>query len=179
MAQSNAFKFANNILTNGKFDVDDLSATVGGENTPAFFATMSTDQNSIADVTFTKVNFDTERFDTDNAYDTSTYRFTVPSGKAGKYFFLSKIWVDGTAAQNFETVVLEFYVNGSQNVYGLYGITGQKNESPSVSAIFDLAVGDYIETYVYGDVTSGGTFNVNNDTTTLARCVFYGYKLIT
>ena len=57
----------------------------GGVNTPAFQAKVSSSQ-SISDDTFTKIQFNTEDFDTDGVYDNSTnYRFTVPSGQAGKY----------------------------------------------------------------------------------------------
>jgi hypothetical protein len=64
------------------------SGGLSGQNYPAFFATMSADQTGIPDSTFTKVQFNTERFDTDSAYDATTnYRFTVPAGKGGKYFF--------------------------------------------------------------------------------------------
>ena len=59
---------------------------VGGNNTPAFSAYINSDQ-TLSDNTDTKVNFDTEDFDSDSAYDVSNKRFTVPSGQAGKYFF--------------------------------------------------------------------------------------------
>ena len=64
------------------------AGTVTGiDNTPAFFVALTTNV-SISDNTFTKIPFATEVYDTDNAYDASTnYRFTVPSGKAGKYYF--------------------------------------------------------------------------------------------
>ena len=51
-------------------------------NTPSFRAYMGAAQ-TISDVTNTVIAYNTENFDTDSAYDTSTYRFTVPSGKAG------------------------------------------------------------------------------------------------
>jgi len=57
---------------------------VGGVNTPAFYARASTDQ-TLSDNTVTTVVFDTEYFDTNNAFASNT--FTVPSGEAGKYFF--------------------------------------------------------------------------------------------
>ena len=64
----------------------------GLKMTPAFNARMSASQ-TLSNETYTKVDFDTERFDTDSAYDHSTnQRFTVPSGKAGKYFFLYKLY---------------------------------------------------------------------------------------
>ena len=75
-------------ITSGK-----LASGVLPTNTPAFFATMSADQTGVLDSTFTKIQFDTERFDTDSAYDATTnYRFTVPTGKGGKYFFSSRVY---------------------------------------------------------------------------------------
>ena len=54
------------------------------KNTPAFFAKLSGNQTINNNAT-TVMAFDTEVYDTDSAFDTSSYRFTVPSGKAGKY----------------------------------------------------------------------------------------------
>ena len=56
----------------------------GLTNTPAWSVGISANQ-SISNGTYTKVAFDREEVDTDNAFDNSSnYRFTVPSGKAGK-----------------------------------------------------------------------------------------------
>ena len=60
--------------------------SVGGlQNTPAFLAFAS--QNSFSINTRSTVTYSSEVFDTDSVYNTSTYTFTVPSGKAGKYLF--------------------------------------------------------------------------------------------
>ena len=57
-------------------------------NTPAFKATMSSGQ-SVSNDTTTRLAFNslTNGFDTDSAFNTSTNKFTIPSGKAGKYYF--------------------------------------------------------------------------------------------
>ena len=55
-------------------------------NTPSFFATASADQTSLSSGSFTKIQYNTELFDSSSAYDTSNYKFVVPSGGAGKYF---------------------------------------------------------------------------------------------
>ena len=57
---------------------------VGGVNTPAFFATLTADV-ALADAVFTTVPWNNIVKDTHNAFDTSTNRFTVPSGQAGTY----------------------------------------------------------------------------------------------
>ena len=58
-------------LTNG--DV----ATGAFSNTPSFAAKITGNQ-SISNDTDTKVTFDTVVWDTDSAFSTSTYRFTLP-----------------------------------------------------------------------------------------------------
>jgi hypothetical protein len=50
MAQSNAFKFANNILTNGGYDAADLVGAVGGSSDYVLLAT--TDASSSASISF-------------------------------------------------------------------------------------------------------------------------------
>ena len=153
---------------------------IGGGNTPAFFATMSADQTSIADSTFTKVQFDSERFDTNSAYDpTTNYRFTVPSGQGGKYFFSSIIFIQANSAQNIDACDYAFYINGAQNLYSCYVLfSNETSLNVSVNGFFNLSAGDYVEMFIFADTTSSATFNINQDTTTKARCFWYGYKII-
>ena len=64
-------------------------AGAGGNNKPAFQATMSADQ-TLSDNTLTKIQFNQETFDTDGCYDpTTNYRFTPTT--AGKYFFITTL----------------------------------------------------------------------------------------
>ena len=85
-------------MANGTLKVGEITTSTGSgnitigsgvtllSNTPAFEAYLSATQ-TVSDATATKVQFDTEVFDTDSTYDNATnYRFTVPSDKAGKYF---------------------------------------------------------------------------------------------
>jgi len=59
----------------------------GESNVPSFFAYRSSNQ-SIASDTWTKLQCDTEEFDSDNNYDNSTnYRFTPTT--AGKYYLFA------------------------------------------------------------------------------------------
>jgi len=124
-------------------------ADAGGGNTPAFSVRMATAQSNTSG-TNTKVNFDTEDFDTDGAYDTSNKRFTVPSGKAGKYFFHAHTIIDDGTNGSFHAITL--YKNGS-----ISALTGQAQRTQSAQGDFsisctgclDLSVGDYIECYVY------------------------------
>ena len=108
---------------------------VGGTNTPAFMANLGSGQ-SISNGTSTKVNMDTEIFDTDGTYDHSTnYRFTP--AVAGKYFVYAQLMYTAYGAnetpagfqikKNGSTVHetflrspynsnFDFYINGSTTV---------------------------------------------------------------
>ena len=66
----------------------------GGTNTPAFLAYRSTSNQSIPNQTETQCQFQTELFDTDSNYSTSTYRFTPTT--AGKYFLFAMLQLTGT-----------------------------------------------------------------------------------
>src|SRR5210317_389332 len=82
-------QLASTAVTPAKMDLSQdytFTGKISGQNYPAFSARGTSDQ-TIPITTFTDVTFPTEEFDTDGGYATSTGRFTVPSGKAGKYFF--------------------------------------------------------------------------------------------
>jgi len=177
-------KLANTSVTPAKMDLSQnytFTGAVSGHNYPAFFATMSADQTGIPDSTFTKIQFNTERFDTDSAYDATTnYRFTVPTGLGGKYFFSSCVYIDQvSSSQTFGNIDYAFYKNGAQNVYSGYSFLNYnpKAYNVSVNAVLDLSAGDYVEMYIYSDTTSGATFVINQNTTTLARCFWYGFRI--
>ncbi|BAQ85615.1 c1q globular head domain containing protein [uncultured Mediterranean phage uvMED] len=148
-------------------------ASAGGTNTPAFQATMSGSQ-SYSNNTSTKVDFDTEQFDTAGAYDHSTnQRFTVPSGQAGKYFIYAKIFYDDVASTDAVRKI-HIYKNGSNSGTGskrTVGTTG-RDFTVEASQMYDLSVGDYIEIYLNTNAGSG-TINgsANND-------IFGGFKII-
>jgi hypothetical protein len=134
-------------------------------NTPTFAVGLDASQ-SLNNSTTTKLTFTSELIDTDNAFADS--KFTVPSGKAGKYFFHAKV----RAANITTSLSLYIYKNGSEvNVNYRstgYSAGGIPYGSAVLVAIVDCAEGDYIE--IYGDQNSGST---NSLTTKL----FQGYKL--
>ena len=91
---------ANGILKVGEITTSSGSGniTIGSgvtlnSNTPAFRFRLSANQ-SIPSSTYTKLALDLEVWDTDNAWDTTNYRFTTPTGAAGKYQFSYKIFYD-------------------------------------------------------------------------------------
>ena len=151
------------------------------QNTPAFYAELSSAQTT-TDGSATKVNFNTEVFDSGSVYDNSTnYRFTP--GVAGKYFVFSGLSVYGTNAFTIGQSYYYIYKNGSSYASEQhYEIDGSSNTNGSVSfhigRVLDLDDDDYLEMYLNADVSSGspqiqgGTGNSNSS-------YFGAYKLIT
>jgi len=145
----------------------------GGTNTPAFISYKNGAQ-TISDAQTTAVTF-TESYDSDNAFASNT--FTVPSGKAGKYWIQSKLMFYNTAG-DLNMAIIYVMKNGSQVLYlreqADSNIWYQKGIN--VSGLVDLAVGDAITVSVYIDHGSGTT-TVN--TGAEGESIFTGYKLIT
>ena len=150
---------------------------VGGTNTPAFEAYLSANTD-ISNTTDTKVNCNTEVFDTDSAYDNSSnYRFTVPSGQAGKYYIYGSVTVQttgGTSTNRFG--VGKIYKNGS--VYRQQYVSYENNygfaTSHNLYATMDLAVGNYVELYITATMSSGAPKVRADDKGTYLG----GYKII-
>ena len=140
-------------------------------NTPAFRGYLSSNQ-TVSDASSNKVTIDTEEYDTDNAFASS--RFTVPSGKGGKYFFGFQMWsFDANAgASNYAQIFLK--KNGTSlepTVIRKYGAFTNHNLSFANTAVLDLAAGDYVEFWSYIDYTSS-TFTIKANNTS-----FTGFKL--
>jgi hypothetical protein len=145
-------------------------ATAGGNNTPAFSA-KSASQQSISNTTFTDVDFGTETFDTDNAFASSI--FTVPSGKAGKYFLFAQAGRQVWDSDRFLTTIVRTPSGGSGEDIAV-GEThdGEGYETTQAFCIADLSVGDAIKVQVYHD--SGSTRNISSN----FRTTFQGFKLL-
>ena len=130
----------------------------GGTNTPAVSAYMGASQTP-SDNVYAKIQYNTELYDTDSAYDHSTnYRFTVPSGEAGKYFIYAACYMFGN--NNDEKYqAMSIYLNGSQvrrdDKSQQYGTSQSSGGVQSITGVLDLAVSDYIEIYGKIDVNSG------------------------
>jgi hypothetical protein len=143
-------------------------------NTPAFSAHMAADQSSLGDSAYVKLTMETEFFDSDGKYDTSTQRFTPTV--AGKYMFGCSVYIEAT--NTMETGIIAFYKNGSNLLYASQNVDGDNKFQ--LTGVIDLDADDYVELYGYVDVASSGTWEVNmNGTTADNRTYWYGYKLIT
>ena len=88
---------------------------LGIANTPIFLAYHDGDRD-VANGTETKVIAGTEIIDTDSAYDISTGRFTVPSGKSGYYKF-DVVFTHRNTSNDQTGSGFAFYKNGSKNPF--------------------------------------------------------------
>ena len=139
-------------------------------NYPAFGVYMSANQ-SAANNTYTKINFNTEDYDTDNAYDTSNNRFTCPSGKDGKYMFHVKVMVD--QVDDTERTEVVFYKNGTIDLKSFELDMASANDSgifANTTFSFNLVAGDYVE--AYAKHTEGGTRDIES-----GYSYFFGYRI--
>jgi len=150
-------------------------AAVGGVNSPRFRATMSADQN-MSDNSASKIAFNTEDYDIGSCYDTSNYRFTVPSGEGGYYLINAQIHIksddDGQHIESF----IKLYKNGSSTYSSYDNFSGTGNTNGNMlynTQIVNLSASDYIEVY--------GQINVTTATpqTKGGYSYFQGFKLIT
>ena len=150
--------------TNGQvLTVDSTEATGLKYATPATTSfvgcSVSNSANlTIANNTFVALTWNTQQYNTDSIHSTSTNtsRFTIPSGKDGKYLFTSVIsWPGLDTPAGY--VGSYYYKNGtlvSNLTIRSYGIT----PAFSNAIVLDLDAADYIEFYVkqtsgIGDLT--------------------------
>jgi len=120
--------------------------------TPSFQAYMNGDQ-TLANTTYTKMEMDTEVYDTDSKYDTSNYRFTP--GVAGKYWVWGKFRLD--TGTSMAAGIIGVYKNGSL----ISKFTeGQAHATTKFfGQVITLDADDYIE--LYGYQNGGGNVTVN------------------
>ena len=133
-------------------------AAVGGANTPAFEAYRSGNQG-ISDGTWTKVQFDTEEFDTDNMYDNSSnYRFTPTT--SGKYLCYYVVRGGNDGGSTLNNVSVKFYKNGSNyqtstsTTTNFYNNPGANATQASTQIINFNGSSDYLEVFCYIDTTA-------------------------
>ena len=146
------------------------SGAATGQNYPGFMATQNATQN-IANNTITKIQFQSKSWDTDSAFDNTTnYRFTIPSGKAGKYVFFYATRINSLG--NGDIFQLQIYKNGTLENRSRQISTMGLADNGVIRAQFadDGSVGDYYEVFVQHNYGVARDLN-------LAFSNFVGYRI--
>ena len=163
---SNA-KLANSSITlNGSAVSLGGSATVGGTNTPSFHVYASSGQTVTASAQ-TKVVFNTEVIDTDNAFASNT--FTVPSGKGGKYLMYACVHNSNRQPARYHVQIRQ---NNSEKLT-LENGNGGAYAGVHVSGLVNASAGDTFDVYYYNSEGSNMTIDGG-----ISKMFFGGFKLL-
>lgn len=132
--------------------VGDFQSTV-----PAFRAYSGTDQ-TVSNGVSTKVQLNTEAFDTNNNFDSTTnYRFTPTV--AGYYQFNAAVYSTDTGTMTYNYI--KIFKNGSQDSAVIYGPYNSNAQAGALSSLIYLnGTTDYVELYV--EVAGSGTLTVKS-----------------
>ena len=150
---------------------DNSWATAGGNNTPSFHAYANNSYIAIANDTYTALPCPNELFDSDTAYNTSTYKFTPQT--AGKYFCYANCVWDGNI--NHDTYLL-LQKNASFNAPDFLRCANYATDNSGihVSGILTFnGSSDYLEAKVYHE--QGGSVNLRNQG---SENYFGGFRII-
>ena len=146
---------------------------------PAFEAYLSATQ-VIGDNAVTKIAFNTEVYDTNNAF--ASNRFTVPSGQGGTYKFYTTLnFDDNQNAQKIGYRQLYFYKNGSSYAF----FYNDQGTAKAVSSNFGsgqitmvLNATDYVEVYASIGQTDDNSPSIGGYNSGKRYSVFGGYKIL-
>ena len=154
-------------------DGSGLTGIVAPDNTPSFGVKLSTSQ-TFNNGTSIKVACATEDWDTDSAWDTTNYRFTVPTGEAGKYLFQYKIHIASDVSISLAQHSMDVYlaVNGTANAPSRHrSLWGSSNHFfYGGEFVLSLSVGDYVEFWATQE--TGSNYSLSSTAT-----YFSGHKL--
>lgn len=145
---------------------------IGGDNTPAFRATMASAQ-SIPNATYTLLNYDTVDYNVGVTYNTTDKTFTVPSGQAGKYYFqAATMLLYGDQGGEYGDMYIQ--KNGTDAIGRRHVVTGDLTRASAltVSGFLNLAAGDVIRARIWFNQGDARSTNIGIWT------FFSGYKLI-
>lgn len=139
---------------------------------PAFSAYASSGEQTIPVATWTLVELNNVRFDTNSNYNTSSFRFTAPVD--GNYMFGYTVQFQGTST---EYLYSGLKVNGNFYHYGegrrlitSGGSYWGNDNTLTTSQLIRLSANDYVELHCYN--SSGGTILGG-----LTRRSFFGYLI--
>ncbi len=150
----------------------------GGSTDVAFHAQLSTGRTLSHEV-WTLLHMNSEIIDIGSCYDTSNYKFTVPSGKGGTYHVGYQVTVENASNTKQYIAWGKIYKNGS-NMGDVYSHYQNNTDNPTrnitvfSSFIVNLSASDYLEMYA-----QSATNDSSNSTAVASYTSWWGYKLVT
>lgn len=167
-----ADKLASNAVTTGKIN-NDAVTPAKWTNPYCFGATNNANQTGIADATWTNVTLQTELFDTNNNFASSTYTAPVD----GIYMFTGGGYVlDSNGGNAVAWLLFGLSVNDAatpsyyvgQNRLG--SITFPDRLAAQGSTLISLNAGDTVRMMIYGNTSDSGNVDLQS-----AGCFFGGH----
>ena len=160
------------VLTSAGADAVPAFEAAGG-NTPCFMSYLSSNQSVDSD-TATKIQFNTEVYDSDGCYDNTTnYRFTPTV--AGKYYITFKGEIHDIAADKF--VNCNLYKNGTRIGSGYQHSAFVQGVSGHESQVIDFnGSSDYVEAFI--NHNNGSARNAKGASGGSQTNFFMGFRLI-
>lgn len=112
------------------------------DSNPYKFCVYRSSAQNTGNNAFSKVQFNTETFDTNSNYDNATnYRYTIPV--TGFYYFNANAQSSVSAA-NFITSI---YVDGAETKRGRFNAATATGCGAQISAMMSLTAAQYVEVY--------------------------------
>lgn len=132
----------------------DKSITTTDSNPYKFSVYKAANQTGVSDSVLTKVQFDTEYFDTNNNFDTTNNRYVAPVDG----FYQINLYIHVQSANNTGVAAIgSLYKNGVELTRGdavVAGFSAAQLITCRVQELVQLTAGDYLEGYGYMDVGS-------------------------
>jgi hypothetical protein len=134
---------------------------------PAFSASMGASQSIPSGAGEYNLLFNVKRFDNNQDFNTSTYKFTAPV--TGKYQFNASIRVDSMST---DTTYYRLRLHTSNQIYhpslidpGGFSGSGPNYFPMTTSVLADMDAGDEAYVTINGSGVAGGAINFNPDNT--------------
>ena len=144
-------------------------------NTPAFHTFLNSTQD-LSNGVRTKIAFANKELDTDNCYDTSTYRFTPTV--AGEYLIYTQAVLTASANTQFVDGDINIYKNGSVIAQQSFNFQSNPGNScnGSISRIVNLnGSSDYVESFAQINTNNSNQKVLGSSSTGFT--LFGGFKI--
>ena len=136
------------------------AAAGGGSSMPiGASAHIGGSHQSVATGTATKLAFNTELYDPNSNFNTTTFAYTVPSGQAGKYLVTAFAGVQ--ALGDGKRVSIQIYKNNAASMTPYASASGNFSEYVTVTGVLDLAAADYLDVRGWHNKGSNGDFSAS------------------